>query len=50
MAEILYGEPAYSSVERDLEGERIVLGGCVVNDHDPTWQCVDCGAQIYGET
>jgi len=51
VAEILYGMPSMDArLERDLEAERIVLGGCVVTDHDPTWQCADCGAQIYRET
>jgi hypothetical protein len=50
IADILYGEPAYRSVEKDLEAGRIVLGGCVGTDNDPAWQCVDCGAQICKET
>ncbi|MDY6986948.1 MAG: hypothetical protein SWQ30_02730 [Thermodesulfobacteriota bacterium] len=50
VADILYGEPAYSSIERGVEAGRIVLGGCVITDNDPAWQCVDCGAQIYEET
>jgi hypothetical protein len=50
-AAILYGLLAQSpELDRDLEAGRIVLGGCVVTDYDPAWQCVDCGAQIYRET
>jgi len=45
IAGILHGEPAYHSIERDLEAGRIVLGGCVITDNDPTWQCVGWGRQ-----
>jgi len=50
MADILYGEPAYRSLERDLEAGRIILGGCLRTDNSPTWQCLDLGTQIYKET
>jgi predicted RNA-binding Zn-ribbon protein involved in translation (DUF1610 family) len=51
IAGILYGMPSMDArLERDLEAGRIVLGGCVVTDPDPTWQCTDCGTQIYRET
>ena len=51
IAGILYGMPAMNArLERDLEAGRIVLGGCVITDDDPVCECVDCGAQIYGET
>jgi len=51
IAEILYGMPPMDArLERDLEAGRIVLGGCVITDHDPTWQCVDCGVLICMET
>ncbi|MDY6950234.1 MAG: hypothetical protein SWE60_01870 [Thermodesulfobacteriota bacterium] len=37
-------------LERDLETGRILLGGCVVTDNDPSWQCVDCGGRICRES
>ncbi|MDY6839423.1 MAG: hypothetical protein SWH78_15770 [Thermodesulfobacteriota bacterium] len=43
-----YGVPSMDArLERDLHAGKIVLGGCVVADHAPIWQCVDCGAQNY---
>jgi len=51
MADILYGEPSYNAtLEIDLEAGRIVLGGCVLTNNDPTWQCADGGVQIYKQT
>jgi DNA-directed RNA polymerase subunit RPC12/RpoP len=44
IATILHGMPAFSDeLERDIEVGKIVLGGCLVSDDDPIWQCVDCG-------
>ena len=48
LAEILYGMPIMDSeLERALEAGKIVLGGCVVTDHDPFWQCLNCQARFY---
>lgn len=44
IAEILYGFPNLDSdLEAALEAGTTVLGGCVVTDDDPQWQCLDCG-------
>ena len=48
VANILYGLPAWDpEMEKEIEEGRIVLGGCMVSDDDPEWQCVDCGLDIY---
>lgn len=49
VASIMYGLPAPNPrLEQELKEGKTVLGGCVINtDHDPTWQCIDCGAQIF---
>jgi primosomal protein N' len=48
MADILYGLPVFSEeLQAALDTGRIVLGGCVVTDHDPSWQCTDCATRIY---
>jgi hypothetical protein len=45
IASILYGNPAfYPELEADLEEKRIVLGGCMVTNDDPRWQCTTCDA------
>ena len=48
VASILYGSPVFSpELEADLEEKRIVLGGCVVTEDDPRWQCTACDALFY---
>jgi hypothetical protein len=50
IAKILWGMPIDSEeLERDIERGRIVLGGCLVGENDPEWQCVDCGASYPKE-
>jgi len=50
VATILWGLPAFSpELEIDFKEGKIVLGGCVISDNDPEWQCVDCEVQIYKE-
>lgn len=40
----MYGMPGFSDeLQRDLELGKIVLGGCLVGEEDPIWQCVECG-------
>jgi len=42
-AEILWGYPAEcESIKEKLDKKEIVLGGCVVTDHDPKWECNEC--------
>jgi primosomal protein N' len=48
IADILYGLPAFSpSLEKMIEDQEIVLGGCCVSDEDPTWKCTACKTNIY---
>ena len=43
IAEILWGYPEdVESIKEELDRKEIVLGGCLVTDHDPTWECNDC--------
>ncbi|MDF2427975.1 MAG: hypothetical protein OPY07_01850 [Nitrosopumilus sp.] len=43
IAEILWGYPAdIESVKVELERKDIILGGCLVTEHDPKWECNDC--------
>ena len=49
IAEIFWGYPAdIESMEEALDKKEIVLGGCLVTDHDPRWECNDCNHQ-WGE-
>ena len=44
VARILYGLPHFTpELERDLDEQRVVLGGCVVFDDSLQWHCVACG-------
>jgi hypothetical protein len=48
IAIICYGLPAFSPrLREDIKENKIVLGGCCVSEHDPTWKCVDCNSVIY---
>ncbi len=50
VATILFGLPVYSEkLQQDMDSGKIVLGGCCISAHDPTWQCVDCGTGIHKE-
>lgn len=42
-AEILWGLPAdMKEIEGQLNRQEIVLGGCLVTNHDPFWECNEC--------
>ena len=48
IAKIVYGLPYFSEEEnRQVELGKIVLGGCVRTDDDPTWECVECGRRFW---
>lgn len=48
IAPIMYGLPDFNEeLEHDVREGKIVLGGCVVSDHDPQWMCTSCGALFY---
>ena len=43
IALILWGYPGnMDAIKEELEKGKIVLGGCLVTDHDPKWECNDC--------
>lgn len=48
VASILYGMPIPSRelFEKEERGE-VILGGCVIELDQPTWQCSKCGAEFY---
>ena len=49
IAEIFWGYPAsMESIEEALERKEIILGGCLVTDNDPKYECNDCDHQ-WGE-
>jgi len=50
-AEILYGMPDYDNdLEQAIEEGKIVLGGCIISDNDPDYQCLVCKAFIFSKT
>ena len=49
IAKIFWGYPAdIESMEESLEKKVIILGGCLVTNNDPRWECNDCNHQ-WGE-
>ena len=43
VAWIFWGYPGnIKTIEEDLDKEEIILGGCLVSDHDPKWECNEC--------
>jgi hypothetical protein len=44
IALIFWGYPADfdETLEKQVEQKEIVLGGCLVTDHDPKWECNEC--------
>ena len=49
VAEILYGYyPNMDSIKEALDKKEIVLGGCVVTEHDPRLECNSCNHR-WGE-
>lgn len=44
IARVIYGMPHFTpELERELAERVVVLGGCVIFDESPLWQCVGCG-------
>jgi len=39
---ILWGLPDKKMIKEKLKQKELVLGGCLVSDHDPKWQCNEC--------
>ena len=43
IAEILWGYPAETvTLDEELEKRKNVLGGCIITNHDPKWECNNC--------
>jgi hypothetical protein len=43
-AQILYGLPELTpELEREVLLKRVALGGCLIDDSSPNWQCFSCG-------
>ena len=43
IALILWGYQNFDrEMEKSVENKEIVLGGCIVSDHDPKWECIAC--------
>lgn len=48
IAELQYGLPVFSpNLEKKINENNIVLGGCCVSGNDPVWKCIDCGTDIF---
>ncbi len=49
VAEIIHEINSLSpAIEQDLNDRKAVLGVNLKGRANPKWQCMDCGAQIYG--
>jgi hypothetical protein len=45
-AEILWGLcDVDEKLEQAIKKKEITLGGCLVTDHDPQWECNECHSQ-----
>ncbi len=43
IAEIIWGYRGFDKeIEEQIERREIILGGCLVTDHDPKWMCNNC--------
>ena len=44
IAQIFWGYPANfdEKMEEQVKRKEIVMGGCIVTDHDPNWECNEC--------
>jgi len=51
VASIIYGMPSISDelFEKEKRGE-LIFGGCVIEENQPAWQCLKCGAEFYKST
>lgn len=48
-AEIIYGLQSFNDeLEQAIKKKEIVLGGCLITEHDPKWKCNKCGNR-WGE-
>lgn len=50
VATILWGYPLETAeLNKALQENKIILGGCCVSEDEPTWQCTDCYAEIWSD-
>jgi hypothetical protein len=43
IAEIIWGYVTdVESIRNELDKGEMILGGCLVTDNDPKWECTDC--------
>ncbi len=48
VATIYYGMmPMTDNLREKIDAGKVALGGCCLSFDDPTWQCADCGVDIY---
>jgi len=45
VVDILYGEPSYAAFLASQRGA-YVLGGCLINETSPHWECLSCHRQF----
>jgi hypothetical protein len=46
VAEIIYGLcDITDELDQAINKKEIILGGCLITNHDSKWECNDCGEQ-----
>ena len=46
IAKIFWGYPGnLEAIDEQLKKKEIVLGGCIICDNDPKWECNSCHCQ-----
>ena len=48
VAWILWGYPNMDAIQEQLDKGEITLGGCIITDNDPKWECNVCN-HMWGE-
>ena len=48
VAWILWGYPNMNLIQEELDKGEITLGGCLIGDNDPKWECNECNHR-WGE-
>ena len=48
VAWILWGYPKMELIQDELDKGEITLGGCLIGDNDPKWECNECNHR-WGE-
>ncbi len=52
IADVMYGMPNFDDqdLRKEIESGKTVLGGCIVLEDNPAWQCADCKVNIHEYT